>query len=101
VVIELTKFIVDKDYFNSVVGQENSNDLYNFFKSKKYLNSNDELTIRFFMYYMNYYIELPDTLEEKRKDIFNEINKFNFKEEDFMAYKAAFKKSPYGFKFED
>ncbi|MCR5786507.1 MAG: hypothetical protein K6G28_02240 [Acholeplasmatales bacterium] len=97
----MTKFKVDKNYFMSLLGQENSNNLHEFFREKKYLNSDNELTIRFFMYYMNYYIELPITLEEKRKDIFKEINKFNFQEEDFMAYKAAFKKAPYGFKYED
>ena len=97
----MTEFYVKEDFWSNILGSDNSKNLYCFFKEKKYINSKDELTIRFFMYYMNYYIDLPNYLEEKRADIFRNIINLNFSEKDLMDRKAAFKKKPYGFKNED
>ena len=96
----MRKFIVCEDFFKSI-SKEESKEVYDFFRQKKYINSRNELTVRFFMYYMNHYIELPINLENKRSLIFKDILTFNFNEEDSMAAKSFYKKKPYGFKDED
>jgi len=97
----LNKFLINEKFWLNCLGTNKSYELYLFFRGKKYINSKNELTVRFFMYYMNYIIELPNNLEEKRKDIFQDILNFNFTEKDFMDYKAYYKASPYGFKNEE
>jgi hypothetical protein len=100
-VIRLNKFLINEKYWTNSIGANESRELYLFFKGKKYINSKNELTVRFFMYYMNHIIELPNSLENKRKDIFLDLLNFNFTEKDFMDYKAYFKTYPYGFKNEE
>ena len=96
----MKEFIVKDDFFK-YLSLEDSKKVHDFFRECKYLNSKDCLTIRFFMYYMNDVIKLPNELEKDRQAIFKSILEFNLEEEDFMARKALYKKKPFGFKYED
>jgi hypothetical protein len=91
-------FYINKEYFKDILGKEDSKKLYDFFMDMKYIDKNGKLSIRFFMFYQNYFIFLPKNLENKREDIFKAISKLGYTDRDFMQSKADFKKAPKGFK---
>lgn len=96
----MKEFIINEDFFKYISAYD-SKKVYDFFRAHKYINSKNELTIRFFMYYMNDVILLPSELECERQNIFKSILEFKFTEEDFMARKSMYKKKTFGFKNED
>lgn len=94
----MEKFILVRHIFDDTLSEEEVSVLFDFFKKEKYLNSDNSLSIRYFMFYQNYFVDLPCKLESKRSDIFKCLYRLGYEERDFMASKADFKKKPIGFK---
>lgn len=94
----MRKFYVTSEFLLEILNAEETNLLIDFFKEKKYLDKESVLSIRFFMFYQNYFLELPESLEGKRTIIFNHLYKLGYGERDFMQSKADFKKKPLGYK---
>ncbi len=94
----MEKFVLKRSIFDDTLSEEEVSVLIDFFKKEKYVDENNVLTIRYFMFYQNYFIDLPCKLESKRSDIFKCLYRLGYEEKDFMASKADFKKKPVGFK---
>jgi hypothetical protein len=97
-VIKLKKFKLRKYLFKGTLNDQECDELFDLFLKNKYIDKDNILSIRFFMFYQNYFLYLPHNLEPRRKEVFDCINKLNFTERDFMQSKADFKKKPVGFK---
>ncbi len=94
----MEKFVLRRSIFDDTLSEEEVSVLIDFFKKEKYIDNENVLTIRYFMFYQNYFIDLPCKLESKRSDIFKCLYRLGYEEKDFMASKADFKKKPVGFK---
>ncbi len=94
----MEKFVLRRSIFDDTLSEEEVSVLIDFFKKEKYIDNENVLTIRYFMFYQNYFIDLPCKLESKRNDIFKCLYRLGYEEKDFMASKADFKKKPVGFK---
>jgi hypothetical protein len=94
----MKKFELRKELFENTLNDKECDLLFDFFLKNKYIDKNNILSIRFFMFYQNYFLYLPHGLESKRKEVFDCIKKLHFTERDFMQSKADFKKMPVGFK---
>lgn len=94
----MEKFVLRRSIFDDTLSEEEVSVLIDFFKKEKYIDEANVLTIRYFMFYQNYFIDLPCKLESKRSNIFKCLYRLGYEEKDFMASKADFKKKPVGFK---
>ena len=94
----MKKFIINEKQFSKIMTDEESKRLYDYLVEQKFANSKGVLSIRFFMYYQNCIIYLPDEFEPKRKKIFKTLNRLGYTERDFMQSKVDFKKFPVGYK---
>lgn len=94
----MRKFYVTKPFLLEILDEQETKLLIDFFKDNKYLDKENALSIRFFMFYQNYFLLLPESLEGKRMKIFNHLYKLGYGERDFMQSKADFKKKPLGYK---
>lgn len=94
----MEKFVMNRQIFLDTLSEEEISVLFDFFRKEKYIDSNNVLSIRYFMFYQNYFIDLPCKLENKRSDIFKCLYRLGYEEKDFMDSKADFKKKPVGFK---
>ena len=94
----MKRFIIKSSQFSRIMTLEESNELFEFFKKEKFIDKFGVLSIRFFMYYQNCIIPLPDKFEPKRKEIFEALGKLGYTERDFMQSKVDFKRKPIGYK---
>ena len=94
----MRKFILTVPFLQKILNKEEATLLVDFFKDKKYIDSENAFTIRYFMFYQNYFLELPEVLEEKRVEIFTHLYNVGYEEADFLQSKTEFRKKPVGYK---
>ena len=94
----MKKFYLTQPFLMEILTQEESTLLINFFREKKYILEDGSLSIRYFMFYQNYFLYLPELLESKRAMIFEHLYNLGYEESDFMQSKSDFKKKPVGYK---
>lgn len=94
----MKKFYLTVPFLKEILSEKDSNELLEFFRLKKYVFPDDSLSIRYFMFYQNYFLELPSHLEHKRTEIFAHLYNLGYTISDFQQSKADFKKKPLGYK---